>query len=102
MVLVTRLICGLLILSSFMWLAAWLAAERREDALAKFGKPVPEDWPYVVVEHGEVKEWKLGTVRDNPFGFGACAAVFLGAAAVFVADVFQRLKLPPPSNPPRE
>jgi len=61
-------------------LMPWVAAETRADAIARSHVEVPDDWPVVVINHGNVSKFPLGTAKSNPLGFGLLLTVFCALA----------------------
>ena len=66
-----QLLAALVMFYLFFTWAPWVAARTPEDTMELYGISVPEEWRAVVVEHGHVYEWPLGTISQNPWGFAA-------------------------------
>ena len=62
----------------FIVWAPWLSAIPKLEAINLYHEKVMPTWNAVVVEHGEIKEWKFGTVNQNPLGFTVCSIILFG------------------------
>jgi hypothetical protein len=81
-------VCAALIamISFFTW-APWLTAMTRDEALAAYDQPVPESWQAVIMGHGTLTRWRLGTIDENPWGFAACTLVLIGCVIFLLFSV---------------
>ena len=70
--LVIALISLFVAIAIFTLNARWVAAESATtlDQSSRDRLGVNPGWKSYVIEHGKVIEWRLGTVKDNPFLFG--------------------------------
>ena len=73
-----QIVSALLLLPVFLCWAPWESAQTRADALLSYpGHVIPPQWRAVTMDHGTIHEWKLGTVSQNPIGFGACTLLLV-------------------------
>lgn len=69
----------------FVYWAPWTAALTVEEASQRYPGQVDPSWRAVRVEHGRVSEWRLGTPRQNPWGFGVCTASLFSVVIYCIA-----------------
>jgi hypothetical protein len=70
---------------SFVYWAPWTASLTVEEALLRYPGQVDQSWRAVQVEHGQVREWRLGTLRQNPRAYGLCTASLMLSVMYCVA-----------------
>jgi hypothetical protein len=58
----------------FAW-APWLAAIPASKAISLYGEKIPTTWKAVVMDHGQIHQWKLGTIEQNTIGFIVCSLI---------------------------
>jgi hypothetical protein len=71
------LVALVMMLAFFSW-APWLTAISREEAIELYHQPIPSDWNAVVMGHGQLSNFRWGTLHDNPWGFALCTVLVFG------------------------
>jgi hypothetical protein len=66
----------------FAW-APWLAAIPASEAISLYGEKIPTTWKAVVMDHGQIHQWKLGTIEQNKISFTVCS-LMLAAILAFI------------------
>lgn len=85
---VAQLVVALVTMVAFFSWAPWLAAMSREEAIERYGLPVPAEWEAVVMGHGQLSEFTWGTVSSNPWGFALCTGLVFGGAIFIIATAW--------------
>lgn len=82
---VVAIICAMI---SFYFWAPWMSALSSGEAAKKYpGETIPASRA-VVVEHGNIIAWRLGTPSQNPLGFSLCTVVLFSAVIYLVASAY--------------
>ncbi len=90
---VVQIVVALLMFPVFFCWAPWEAAVPREEALARFPGQVGAGWQAVTINHGVVREWKLGTVSQNPVGFALCTVLLASLLGALFWSVWYAARL---------
>jgi len=69
----------------FTLVAPWTTAVEVRELEARYAAEAHPSWNAAVTGHGRVKEWKRGTIQENPVGFWAAFTGMLCAAGISVA-----------------
>jgi hypothetical protein len=82
---VIAIICALV---AFYFWAPWFSSLSADEATAKFPGRVASSWRAVTVQHGNIREWRLGTPSQNPVGFSLCTVVLFSAVVYLVGSTY--------------
>jgi hypothetical protein len=82
---VIAIICA--IVAFYFW-APWISALSSEEAAQKYPDKIPPAWRAVVVQHGNITEWRLGTPAQNPVGFSLCTVALFSAVIYLVGSTY--------------
>ena len=69
------LVCFLALALILFTIVPWITAMSPQEALARWPEGVRPEWRAVIVDHGQPKEWALGTASANPGAFAAACGM---------------------------
>ena len=91
---VVQIVTALLMFPIFFFWGSWESARTREETLRLFPESnIPIGWKAVLMNHGVVHEWKLGTVSQNPIGFILCTFLLASILAVLFWSIWFAARL---------
>jgi hypothetical protein len=84
---ISQLLAIVIVLVCFNYWAPWTASLTVAQATKQYPGQIDPLWRAVIVEHGKVSEWRLGTPRQNPVAFGVCTAALFSALVYLIASI---------------
>jgi hypothetical protein len=72
--------------AAFFVTMSFQGALTNEEAMAKWGKPIPDHWEAGVMNHGEYYEWY--TIENHPVLYGVSYAALIGSILFIWLSLF--------------
>lgn len=82
-----QVLVALVTMLAFCTWAPWMAAISREEAVVRYQQPIPVEWKAVVMGHGQIANFRWGTLHENPWGFALCTLVVFAGWLFLVLSV---------------
>jgi hypothetical protein len=73
---------------AFAFWAPWASSLTAEEAAKKYPGQINPSWHAVTVNHGTIREWRLGTPGQNPVGFSFCSVALFSGIACLIASAW--------------
>jgi hypothetical protein len=87
-----QVIAILVALTCFGFWAPWSSSLDASEAARRYPGRVDPSWRAVLVNHGNVSEWRLGTPKQNPVPYSFCSAALFAAITFLIASSLYREK----------
>ncbi len=85
---VAQLLCGIAMYPLFCCWIEWLGAMTRETALDHFPGQSLSNCLAFIDDHGRLREWRLGTITQNPVSIGGCTTALVAVLGFLISSAF--------------